>query len=316
MANAVGASVRLAFLAALFLVILVFGPVRADADPAQAPGSRIVMDLPAGFSVSPTFSGFVHAPSGATIILLEVPASAYPDMVRGLSPEKLASRGVESAKLGKLDRQGEYVYIIAEQPTAAGTYAKYVLLFRQGHVTALISASIPKTALESGSLEAADFERLLASAHLSPEAATAKKPYVLGYTGPFQDTGAFVGQTHFYSISGKPLQAEVEAPTLIISASLGGDRIEDLDDAGRAGISALAPGRELQDIDSQSLTVSGLEGIEHVIEPSGSDGGIYQVLLRGKEGGYYRIIGTAPASEWPALLPEFRKIALSITPRP
>lgn len=316
--NAVRASVQL--VAAILLLIFASGPSLAAS--AQAPGSRVVMDLPAGFSVSPTFSGFVHAPSGATIILLEVPASAYPDMVRGLSPEKLASRGVQSVKTGKLDRQGDYIYITAEQPAATGTYAKYVLLFRQGHVTALISASVPKRAIDSGALQPSDFERLLASAHLAPDTATADKPYVLGYTGPFQDTGAFVGQTHFYAISGRPPQAEGAegmAPTLIVSASLGADRIENLDEAGRAGISALAPGRELQDIGSQSLTVSGLEGIEHVMEPSGSgggdDSGIYQVILRGKEGGYYRIVGTASADEWPTLLPEFRKIALSLTPR-
>lgn len=312
---------------ALLLLVMAAAVVAqrpALAAQAQAPGSRVVFDLPAGFSVSPGFSGFVHAPTGATIILLEVPASAYPDMAKGLSPETLSRRGMTAAKTGTLDRQGDYVYITAEQPTAAGTYAKHVLLFREGHVTVLISASAPKQAAEGGDgLQPADFERILASARLSPAAARTAKPYVLGYTGPFKDTGAFIGQSHFYSISGQPPAAsgiDGLPPTLIISTSLDDTQIEDLDATGRAGIAALAAGRELQDIQSQQLTVSGLEGIEHVARPSGSgaadDSGIYQVILRGKQGGYYRLVGTASAAEWPTLLPEFRRIALSLAPRP
>ena len=291
------------------------------AAPAQAPGSRLVLDMPKGFAASPMFSGFIHAPTGATIILLEVPASAYPDMTRGLSPQTLASQGVIGVETRSLVREGEYLYVTAEQPAAAGPFAKFILLFREGPITALVSASVPKTAIESGLIEPQDFEKILESVRAVPGAA--EKPFALAYTGPFRDTGAFIGQSHFYAIVDRPGGQRAPAttpPSLIVAASPGGPRIDDLEAAGRAGVTELIGEQEPQEIQSRPLDVAGLAGIEHVAPPSdsgpASGTGIYQVILRAEPGGYYRIVAKAPAPEWPALLPEFRKIAQSFSPRP
>lgn len=304
----------------LVLAVLLSAAVPGLAAPAQAPGSRLVLDVPEGFAASPTFSGFVHVPSGTTIILLEVPASAYPDMTKGLSAETLSRQGLTDIRTGTLDREGEHVYISAEQSTPAGAFAKHILLFREGPVTALVSASVPKSAIESRTVSSEAIERTLASARLAPDAG--EKPYALNYTGPFRDTGAFIGQSHFYAIidpPGKEREASATPPSLIVAAALDGPRIDDLEATGRAGIAELTGGREPADIQSQRIDIAGLEGIEHIVLPSGnaepSDAGIYQVILRGRDGGYYRIVGKAPAPEWPALLPEFRKIAQSFTPR-
>lgn len=305
----------------LLLATIPLAAVSSLAAPGRAPGSRVVVDLPPGFATSPTFSGFIHVPSKATIILLEVPASAYPDMARGLSAETLSSQGITDVQTGTLDRGGEHVYVTGEQSTPAGPFAKQILLFREGAVTALLSASLPKSAIENGSISAQAVERALASARLAPGAG--EKPYALSYTGPFRDTGAFIGQSHFYAIvdpPGKQRPASATPPSLIIAAALDGPRIDDLEATGRAGIAELTGGQEPTTLESQQFDVAGLEGIEHVVPPSGSgeasDAGIYQVILRGRDGGYYRIVGKAPAPEWPALLPEFRKIAQSFAPQP
>ena len=305
----------------LLLAGISLAAVPSLADPARAPGSRLVLDLPHGFAASPTFSGFVHLPSKATIILLEVPASAYPDMARGLSAETLSSQGITDVQTGTLDRGGEHVYVTGEQSTPAGPFAKQILLFREGAVTALLSASVPKSAIENGSISAEAVERALASARLAPGAG--EKPFSLSYTGPFRDTGAFIGQSHFYAIVDPPgiqRQPSSTPPSLIVAAALDGPQIDDLEATGRAGIAELTGGQEPTTLESQRFDVAGLEGVEHVAPPKGSgeasDAGIYQVILKGRDGGYYRIVGKAPAPEWPTLLPEFRKIAQSFAPQP
>lgn len=290
------------------------------AAPAQAPGSHLVLDLPEGYAASPTFSGFVHRPTGVTILLLEVPASAYPDMKKGLSPETLSRQGMSHVQTGTLEREGEHVYVTAEQATPAGSFTKFILLFREGPLTALVSASVPKSTIESGHVSPEAIARTLASARLAPDAG--EKPYALGYTGPFRDTGAFIGQSHFYAIvdpPGKKRDGSSMPPSLIVASALDGSRVENLEAMGRTGVKELMGGEEPEDVQSQRLEIAGLDAVESIVPPSSSGGGaesgIYQVVLRAKQGGYYRIVGKAPAPEWPALLPEFRKIAQSFTPR-
>ena len=306
--------------AVLLLLALPLATASGIAAPAQAPGSRLVLDVPEGFAAAPTFSGFIHTPTNATILLLEVPASAYSEMKRGLSPETLTGQGMSQVESRALEREGEHVYVTAEQATPAGPFAKFILLFREGQLTALVSASVPKSTIESGAISAEAIERTLASARVAPDAG--EKPYALGYTGPFRDTGAFIGQSHFYAIvdpPGKEREASGMPPSLIVASSLDGTQVEDLEAMGRAGIKELAGGQEPEEVQSQRLEIAGLEAVENVVPPSGSgepaDAGVYQVVLRASQGGYYRIVGKAPAPEWPALLPEFRKIAQSFTPR-
>ena len=304
---------------AMLLALVLIAPISAGAAPAQAPGSRIVLDLPEGFAASPNFSGFAHVSNGATILLLEVPASAYPVMARGLNAEVLSRKGVNQVQTGTLNREGEYIYVTGEQSTASGAYAKYIMLFQNPPVAALISISVPKSAIGDGSAEPATFEQILSTARIDPDAGT--KPFVLSYTGPFRDTGAFIGQSHFYAIEDRPAnkgEPPGQPPTLTVAAALDSPRIDDLEATGRAGITSVAGGQERENIESQPLQVAGLDGIEHVAPPTGtgSETGIYQVILRGRQGGYYRIVGQAPSGEWQALLPEFRKIAQSFAPRP
>lgn len=306
--------------AVLLSMALLLASASGIAAPAQAPGSRLVLDVPEGYAASPTFSGFVHTPTGVTIILLEVPASAYPEMKKGLSPETLSGQGMSQVETGSLDREGEHVFVTAEQATPAGRFAKFILLFREESLTALVSASVPKSAIDSGHVAPETIERTLASARVAPDAG--EKPFALGYTGPFRDTGAFIGQSHFYAVVDPPekeRQAASMPPSLIVASALDGSRVEDLEAMGRAGVRELRGGEAAENVESQRLEIAGLEAIENVVPPSGSgeasDAGIYQVILRASQGGYYRIVGKAPAPEWPALLPEFRKIAQSFTPR-
>src|SRR5690606_5960914 len=80
------------------LLLPIFTWAASAAAPAQAPGSRITLDLPAGFEPSRSFNGFMNPVAGASIILLEVPASAYPEMAKGLMPQVLSARGIEKAE--------------------------------------------------------------------------------------------------------------------------------------------------------------------------------------------------------------------------
>jgi hypothetical protein len=297
------------------ILLCTAGASTSAADPAQAPGSRVVLDLPEGFAASPNFSGFMHVSNGTTIVLLEVPAAAFREMALGLEPELLSKKGIQNAKAGTLNRQGEYRYVTGEQPSSVGPYAKHILLFQQDPVTALVSINVPKAVIESGSADHQTFERILESARIDSNAS--EKPFTLGYIGPFRDTGSFIGQSHFYAYGDDPATPDPnQRPTLTIAASLDSPRIENLDATGRDGLAALAGSKAPETIESLPIEIAGLEGVEQVAPPSENGRpGLYQVILQGKDNGYYRIVGSAPAIYWSALLPEFRKISASFAPR-
>jgi hypothetical protein len=286
----------------------------------QAPNSRVVIDLPAAYAPSPLFSGFIDEGTGASFVVLELPAHAYEDMVKGFTPEALAKKGIAAARPAPLERHGDYISMVAEQASPAGTFSKHFVLFRDDTTTALVSANIPKASLDTGEIKLADIAKALSSARLAPQAAPAKPVFTVTYLGPFQDAGAFVGQTRIYTLDGKmePPQKGVKRPSVIIAPALDRRPVTDLEATARTALAALAGERDIGDVTSARLTIGGLPGVEHVLPPRPADStsgeGFYQVILLPKAGGYLRLVGTAPADQWPLYLPEFRKIAASLKP--
>src|SRR5689334_1400002 len=63
--------------------IFALGPAPAEASQQQAPNSRVVLDLPPGYTPSPLFSGFQDEARGVSFVILEAPASEYDKMAQG-----------------------------------------------------------------------------------------------------------------------------------------------------------------------------------------------------------------------------------------
>ena len=82
----------LARLAAIGLALAVVWPLAAE--PRQAPGSKLILDLPHDYLPSRNFTGFLNEPIGTSIVLLEMPAVAYEQLASGMTPEALAARGI------------------------------------------------------------------------------------------------------------------------------------------------------------------------------------------------------------------------------
>ena len=136
---------------------VIFGVAAAAADaraePRQAPGSRVALDLGEAFSPSDRFSGFVDEKSGASFVVVEMPASAYEEVKQiADSPDALAAQGLRDPAKSELPgRKGEYVYFTGKQTSLDREFDKFVLILRENGVTAMITANIPETALTDAS---------------------------------------------------------------------------------------------------------------------------------------------------------------------
>src|SRR4029079_17569800 len=125
-----GRGARSAIMAMALTVLMgMSAPAVVSATPQQAPNSRVVLDLPPGYTPSPLFSGFQDEASGVSYVILEAPVGEYDKMAQGFTPDELAKRGIKHVQQGQLSRTDPHVYMRAVQKSEAGLYAKYFVLF-------------------------------------------------------------------------------------------------------------------------------------------------------------------------------------------
>lgn len=313
--------VRLAvgLMAAMLLAVSGSG---AWAKVQQAPSSRIAIDLPAGYAPSDLFTGFVNETLGVSLVVVEMPARAFEGLKSGMTPEALATKGVLNVTRGTLQRPDHHIYMRGEQSSPAGTYVKLFVAFKDGDVTALVTANVQKASIDAGLVGVADIEPLLASARVAAKPAPVKEIFALDYLGPFKPAGTFLGTTRGFTLDGSPVLLPVGAtrPMLIVSPSLDRRPVEKPEEHAESLLTSMSVPSDVKVTSRAGVTYGGLTGVEieataHEREGSG-EVVLYQVVLLAKDGGYFRIFGQAPIAERERYLDEFKKIAAGFRPLP
>ena len=291
----------------------------SSASPQQAPNSRVVLDLPAGYTPSPLFSGFQNDASGVSFIILEAPVAEYDKMAQGFTAEELAKRGITDVQKVDLARTDPHVYMRAHQKSAAGDYAKFFVLFRTADQTILVSVNVPQRSIEDGSVKMEDIEKVLASAKTTEKAAV-RDLYSLGYLGPFKEAGTLVGTSKVYTLDGR-LEPERAGDNAVgvhggaiprqsaRSTTPRSNRRPCLPACLAIGISR--PARPSRSASPASMGSS--SSAQAVDTDDNVPVHLYQALLLGKDGGYFRLIGIATDADKARLPAEFEKIARSFT---
>lgn len=306
---------RLFSVGLLLISLILAGP--AAARIVQAPNSRIAIDLPDGYEPAGQFSGFVNTTNGVSIVIIEMPGAAYAQIATAFTPEALATRGVVGVKPGKIARTDQHVYVTGEQDAPQGRYSKFIVAFQDGDVTALITVNAPKSNLDGGQVKPAEIESALASARVAAAAAPVKELFKLGYLGPFKESMSILGTTKLYSLDGKaePSKENANRALVIVAPSLDKRPIPALEEFSERAFKDVAKAADVAIDERRKLTVAGIDAFEIVGSARDKDTGaekvIYQVVVPGKDGGYFRIVGQSPREEGARLIPEFRKMAES-----
>lgn len=290
----------------------------ATAAEMQANNSRVVLDLPAGFSPSKLFSGFQNEATGTSFVILELPAKAFPELAAGFEPPALAKRGLTNAEKGSLPRTDEHIYMRAHQQTPGGAYAKFFVLFKTADQTVLVSANAPQAGIEAGTVEAVAIERVLTGARTAPTRAT-QELYRLGYLGPFKAAGTIVGTSQLFTLDGRmePERKGEVRSLLMVAPSLDQRAIPDPEAMAKNLVSTLTGFKGIKPGATVRTTIDGVAAVTLDAEAVDSEQAapvlIHQTLLLPKDGGYIRVIGIATATDKARLAPEFPRIAQSLT---
>jgi len=313
------AAAGLAGILAVFALAAIFTsgvpvPAPAAASPQQAPNSRVVLDLPPGYTPSPLFSGFQDESRGVSFVILEAPASDYDKMAQGFAADELAQRGITDAKQETLPRPDPNIFMRARQKSEAGTYQKFFVLFRTKDQTVLVSVNVPERAIADGSVTAEEIERILSTATTAGQPAV-RDLFALSYLGPFKEAGTLVGTSKVYTLDGRlePERAGVTRSAFMVAPSLDKRPIAEPKKEAVTLLASLSGYRDIKTEEPRDITIAGLPGVETwagaIDEDDNLPVRLYQVMILCKDGGYFRLIGIATPGDVDRLKADFPKIA-------
>lgn len=135
----------LATLAASLVLALFAFPAYAD-EPVFPAGSRVGLVPPPGMTVSKTFPGFIDSDNKAAILISALPAGAYAEMEKTLTPDALKKQGITGDKREMLQVAiGSAILITGTQVAPdKTTYRKWLLLGAAHELTVVVSVQVPE----------------------------------------------------------------------------------------------------------------------------------------------------------------------------
>ena len=299
----------------LIIVLLTVGAAAmarpAAADVVFPPGLRIGLEPPGDLKPSGHFSGFEDADRKVGITILDLPASAYPELERAANAKE--QHGIEDLKRESFSfHDGTGLLITGRARTNDVTLYKWFLLATapiEQDLTALITVEVPESALAVYS--DAVVRKALASVTFRPppiQEQLGLLPFKLGQLGGFRvmkvlaNGGVILTEGPTNDISKQPY----------VVVSIGSGAPEQPDDRARFARDLLltAPVRELQVQSADAMRIDGAPGYEIRAQGKGLNDEPVMLAqwLRFKGGSFLRTIGVGRKQDWDALFTRFRAV--------
>ncbi len=297
-------------------------PARA-ADPVFPTGSRIGFVPPASFQVSTRFPGFEDKDSGASILIVDMPAQAYSEVEKQMTKENVKKQGIVEEKRETLSlATGKAILIVGQQEAEGRKIRKWIFLASAPEALALVAVQVPdasnnaywdatiRTALTTMAVRATvPIEEQLSLLPIKFDEFSGLRPIrVVGTNGAFLTEGP------------KDTLDASEQPLLIVSVGTGGpQQASDRDNFARNLFTGLADFKDVRIVGTDMLRLGG--GLQtHQILAEAKDAKTdapmkFVQWVRFGAGGFLRIVGVARADAWADAFPRFRAVRDGVGPR-
>ncbi len=300
------------------LLVPAIGPALA-ADPVFPPGIRVGITPLVGLNRAKAFVGFETEDQGVKVLMAELPADAYTEVMNAF---KNSPAGVGGVKPESIETAaGLAYYTIETGKDGATSVRRYSMILPGGAFSGYIAVQVPENASKIYTDEA--IRQMFASAAVRKEVPVeeqlAQMPFKVGELSGFKNVRTLaVGGAIVIADSDETRGFEA-APFMVVG--LVGATPTQPEDRGRFAQQAATtiPGvREARITMSEPLRIDGMPGYETRIDAvSGKDNTPVTVVqwLRFGGGSSLRIIGSAPREEWAKAFPRFRAVRDGIQPR-
>jgi hypothetical protein len=289
------------------------------ADPVFPPGVRVGITPLVGLSRAKAFVGFETDDQGVKVLIAELPADAYNEVMNAFKNNPAGAGGVKPESIETA--AGLAYYTIETGKDGATTVRRYSMILPGGTFSGYIAVQVPENAAKVYTDEAV--RRMFASAAVRKEVPVEEQlgqmPFKISELSGFRNVRTLAVGGAIVLADGDETKGFEAAPFMVVGVV--GSVPAQPDDRGRFAQQAATtiPGvREARITMSEPLRIDGTPGYETRIDAvSGKDNTPVTVVQWLRFGGQtsLRIIGSAPREEWTKAFPRFRAVRDGIQPR-
>lgn len=309
---------------AALLAALVAGPALA-ADPVYPIASHVGLVAPPGLRPSDRFRGFEDPANGTSVLILEVPAQAFPEVEKQMTAEALKKQGMTEEKRETVTLSSgkglKGLLIAGEQVVDAKKLRKWILLASATELGALIAVQVPDDA--KAKYSDADVRAMLMSVTVRASVPMDEQLRLLPITfdnlsgmRPFRMIG---NSTVFLTNGAKDPPDIAAAPLLIVSVGTGGpDQASDRANFARTLFNSFNDFKDLHIVGSDMLRLDNMQTHEIQAEATDVKSGAPMKLvqwIRFGNGAFIRFVGIARADAWNGAFPQFRAVRDGTKPK-
>ena len=272
----------------LFTLLLISIFSFAQNSSVLIPGTKYTMIPPEDFILSTGFSGFQNNETGASIMIMDIPAS-YSSLIKGFTKDALKTKGMEllSKENTKYKNSDAMLFKVSQKANGIN-YLKQVLLFGDDKITVMVNGIYPEQAKDSEN----EIKKSLFTIERNEQ--LAEKPlesvnYSINVEGTdYKYVKSFAGSLIYTEDDKIPTSKGL----IGVSYSLGHKVNSDYKEFAIQRLKKLpnSSNSTIKTIDK--VTISDMEGYEIVAEDN-SNQLIYLVMLFTPDKEYYLIVGQA-----------------------
>jgi hypothetical protein len=303
---------------AALLAVVAGAPARA-ADPVFPVNSRVGLVPPAGFVPSSKFVGFESTEGNVAILVVELPAEAFPTVEKGFADEALKARGLTVEKRDSVELAGGRGFIISGEHVS-GTWKRreIVLAGLISGSTVIVSVQIAEEARNTVSEDA--LRDSLKTTTVRARVPDAEKisilPYKIGDLGGFRIVRSSGDGSALLTDGPDDTVTAVAQPFVLIALVPGETpKAEDRDTFARRVFASIPGIKEVRIQRAEPLRINNQLGYEVLAEAkdasSGTDVTTVQ-WLRFSGGAYLQVFAIARRDKWAELFPRLRAIRDSL----
>jgi hypothetical protein len=272
-----------------------------------------------GLSRAKTFVGFETEDHSVKVLVAELPAEAYGEVMNALKTNPAGTGGI---KPESIETSAGVAYYTAENAKdGASSVRRYSMILPGGTFSGYVAVQIPENATKIYTDEAV--RQMFASAVIRKEVPIEEQlglmPFKISELSDFKNVRTLAPGAALILADGDEVTGFETAPFMVIGVI--GSAPAQPEDRGRFAQQAATtiPGvRDARITMSEPIRIDSMPGYETRIDAtSGKDNTAVTVVQWLRFGGSnaLRIIGSAPRDEWPKAFPRFRAVRDGIQPR-
>lgn len=286
------------------------------------PGTSVSLVAPKGFEPASGFAGLSNPKTQASVLIVEMPAEAYPQLATLFNDSEsaktnFARQKVNITKVEQVDGTGgEKVPLLSGTQEAGGTKLdKWIALFK-GPKTVMMTVQAPPAA----KMQPAEVKALVASVSLGKEASLDEKlaalPFTIKTAAPFRVVDTIGGAGVLMTTGERSTDPSGAQPLMIaayqMSAPIKPGQEEKLSET------MLRSTRDMQTAEIKERKRVPFAGQDGVLlsgsfkHPNGNDKSFVQYLAIGPGGRFVRLLVMADEAEMPKLQPAIEQTAASV----